>query len=63
MVCIYVYLVNQFLCSVQQLLQEGVDPGSVDNRQRSPLHIAAARGDEQTGMCQLPIKTCLFTLS
>lgn len=46
--CIYI--------SVAELLQDGVDPCGTDNKQRTALHIASARGDEQLGESQKVIK-------
>ena len=37
------------VCVVEELLDNGVDPGCSDDKKRTALHIAAAKGHEQCG--------------
>jgi ankyrin repeat protein len=46
----YIHVFALIFVAAATLIQDGVNPSCCDDKQRTPLHIAAAKGDEQMGM-------------
>lgn len=54
---------NVCLCLVEELLLEGVNPCSADDKLRSALHMAAAAGNERTGELSRSFLSVTFGLN